>query len=575
MHFRTALMTTALSALLLVASTAAAMPQRNNDSWQASGESGALVTGSREAADAGLAMLQAGGNAVDAAVTTMLVQSVVESGLFCFGSEVPILVYDARRGVVEVVAGLGRAPRLATVEWFEANRKGVIEGRGDPANCVVPGFLDACLAALDRYGTRTFGECAQPMLQVLRDRAAATPENVREKMGSRPSIADPDRWLEHHRNFLALIERLVAAETAGGSDRARGLRMVADCFYRGPVARELDAWSRESGGLLRFSDLASHRARIEDPVTVEFAGHTICKCGPWTQGPFLLQTVKLLEPMGLQELDPGSADYVHQFVEAMKLCLADRDAWFGDPEFVDVPLAGLLSGPYLDLRRPLIVNDQASSVQQPGDPVGLQPLSGLAPRDHKITSGFSSDTSNCLVADAAGNVVAATPSGWGGVIAGNTGIELGSRMIGLTCWEDHPSQLVPGKHPRITLTPTMVLKEGKPVCCISVAGGDQQDQASLQVLLNHLWFGMDAARAVRQPRFGTDHHINWFGHLPVRPASLTIANSFGETTIGELRRRGHAVTVGRPAATAVILTIDPGTGQKQAAGDPGRHARGY
>lgn len=306
-----------------------------------------------------------------------------------------------------------------------------------------------------------------------------------------------------------------------------------------------------------------------------FQGYTVCKCGVWTQGPYLLQTLKLLEPLQPGQLNPASADYVHTLAEAMKLCLADRDAFFGDPNFVDVPVETLLSEPYLALRRPLIQSSSAAKTQQPGDPFRMKPLLGTAPQDHQVTSGFSSDTSNCLVADQWGNVVAATPSGWGGVIAGDSGIEMGSRMIGLTCWENHPSQLVPGKRPRITLTPTLVLKDGKPVCCISVAGGDQQDQASLQVLLNRLVFGRSAAEAVRDPRIGTDHHINWFGHLPVQPGSLTVPRSFDESVIADLQNRGHAVSIGRPAATAVILTIDPATGEIQSAGDAGRHARAW
>lgn len=543
--------------------------------WKASGLQGAVVTGCREGAAAGLATLETGGNAVDAAVATMLVQSVVESSLFCFGSEVPMLVYSAERGSVEVVAGLGVAPGLATVEWFRAHRNGVIEGRGDIANCVVPGFLDACLTSLDRYGTKSFSDCAAPMLEVLRARAGATAETQRELAGPRPNPADPEAWLRHHQNFLRLIEQLVQAEKVAGADRRRGLRLVADCFYRGPVAREIDAWSRASGGLLRFEDMARHVTRIEDPLTVEFRGHTVCKCGVWTQGPYLLQTLKLLDPLLTESMARNSADHAHVVAEAMKLCLADRDAYFADPHFVEVPISQLLSEDYLALRRPLIDMTVASTNQRPGDPAGMQALLGKAPQDHVVTSGYSSDTSNCLVADQWGNVVAATPSGWGGVIAGDTGVEMGSRMIGLTCWEGHPSQLAPGKRPRITLTPTMVLREGKPVLCVSVAGGDQQDQASIQVVLNRLVFGLEPEESVRGPRVGTDHHINWFGHLPFQPASLTVPRGLGEEIAADLRQRGHDVRVGRPAATAVLLAIDPDTGEKTAVGENGRHAAGH
>lgn len=561
--------------LLWGALTAPVAAQQRDEGWRARGEKGAVVTGSREAADAGIAMLQAGGNAVDAAVATLLVQSVTESQLFCFGGEVPIMVYDAKRGVVEVLRGLGASPQLATPEWFNEHRKGVIQGRDDIANCVVPGFLDAAITALDRYGTKSFTECAQGMLEVLRTRAAMTPEAASRTREGRAQGFNAEKWIAHHKNFLRLIERLVEAESQAGGDRQRGLRMVADYFYQGPIAREIEAWSIANGGLLRYSDFARHFTRVEEPLTVEFQGHTVCKCGVWTQGPVLLQTVKFLEGFNLSSMDRESAEYLHLVAETMKLCLADRDAYLGDPDFVEVPIQELLSESYLKARRTLFDPATASLVQQPGNPYTGEPLLGKSPRDHEVTSGRSSDTSNCLVADQWGNVVSATPSGWGGVIAGETGVELNSRMIGLTTWEGHPSYLAPGKRPRITLTPTMVLKEGKPVFCVSVAGGDQQDQASIQIVLNRLVFGLDPEQAVRSPRIGTDHHINWFGHMEAQLGSLTAPRQFKPEVIEELRKKGHKVTVGRPAATAVVLAIDPETGEKHGAGDPGRHARAH
>ncbi len=536
---------------------------------------GAVATGSRQAADAGLELLQAGGNAIDAAVSTMLVQSVVESSLACFGGEVPLIVYDAKRNVVEVVAGLGAAPRLATPQWFAENRKGVIQGRGDIANCIVPGVLDACLTALDRYGTKTFTECAKPMLKILRQRAAMTVADVKQAGQRRNQGLDAERWIADHKNFLKTIERLVLAESQSGGDRQRGLRFVADYFYRGPIAKEIDAWSQASGGLLRYTDFAQHHTRIEEPLKIDYQGHTICKCGAWTQGPFLLQTLTFLEGYDLSAMQPGSADYIHLVTESMKLCFADRDAFFGDPNFIDVPIERLLSGEYLTLRRSLMNREAAAIEQIPGDPYRMRPRLGVAPRDHQIVAGHSSDTSNCLVADQWGNVVAATPSGWGGVMAGDTGIQLGSRMIGLTVWEGHPSFLAPGKRPRITLTPTLVLKDGKPVFAVSVAGGDQQDQASIQILLNRLVFKLDPEKSVRSTRFGTDHHINWFGHEPAKLGSLTAPRGLDEVTLAELRRRGHQVTVGRPAATAVVLAIDRETGMKSAVGEQGRNVAAY
>ena len=542
------------------------------------GKSGAIVTGSPQSRDAGLLILQEGGNAIDASIASMLVQSVVENHLFCFGSEVPIMVYSAERKTVEVIAGLGASPRLATPEWFNENRKGLIQGRGDIANAVVPGFLDACLTALDRFGTKSFTQCAQPMLNVLRERASEDPLQMAKK--DRQYSEKPDESLEkakasvrHHKNFLNLIESLVAAES-GTLDRKHGLRRVSDYFYRGPVARELDKWSRENGGLLRFVDMAQHVTRIDDPLSIDFRGYTIFKCGVWTQGPYMLQALRMLDTQDFKKLGHNTADYVHMVVETMKLSLADRDAYFGDPNFVEVPIQQLLSDYYISMRRNLIDPNKASLEQQPGDPWNNKPLLGIAPQDYKVHSGYSSDTTSCLVADSFGNVVSATPSGWGGVIAGETGIELGSRMIGLNVWEGHPSIVAPGKRPRITLTPTLVMRGDQPVLAISVAGGDQQDQTSLQVLLNRLVFGMDPLTAARSPRFGTDHHINWFGHEPAKLGSLTAPANLSPD-LDKLREKGHLLELKKPAASAVILTLDPETGVKEAAGDRGRFSGAY
>ncbi len=548
---------------------------RSNSRMQntfAEGIHGAVATGSPQAAQAGLTTLQAGGNAVDAAVATLLVQTVVESQLYCFGGEVPIIVYDAERGVVEVIAGLGAAPALATPEWFREHRDGVIQGRDDIANAVVPGTLDACVTALDRFGTMSFSQCAQPMLAILKERAERDPEELAARSRSE---FDAQGWIKHHQNFHSMIEQLCQAERDSGPDRSRGLRTVSDYFYRGPVARKIDAWSREQGGLLRFSDFAKHHTPIEEPLVSEFQGYSIYKCGVWTQGPFFHQTLRLLEDRELAAMGHHSPDYIHVVTEAMKLAFADRDAFYADPNFVEVPIQELLSDEYTQLRRELITMQQASRLQQPGDPFHMRAELGNEPRDHREFSGFSNDTSNCLVADQWGNVVAATPSGWGGVQAGDSGVQLGSRMIGLTTWEGHPSVLAPGKRPRITLTPTLVMKNDRPVLAISVAGGDQQDQASIQIALNRLVFGFDTQASVQTPRFSTRHHIDWFGHLPFQPATLSIPRELEPQTEADLTQRGHEVSRARTAGAAVVLTMDPETQMKSVAADRGKQAVAY
>jgi gamma-glutamyltranspeptidase/glutathione hydrolase len=520
--------------------------------WRASGQHGAVAAGGQGAVDAGMTLLRKGGNAVDAAVATILALSVTDSTSFCFGGEVPILVYDARRGVVEVLCGQGTAPRLATREYFA--KKGGIPAKGvEPA--AVPAAFDACLTALDRYGTVTFAEAVAPALQLL-DRGR-------------------DAW---HADLARTLRRLIEAERASPHDRRRGLRLVADYFYRGPVAREIDAWCRANGGLLRYSDLATHVTRVEDPVAIDYRGHTVYKCGVWTQGPYLLQALRLLEGFDLKSLGHNRPESIHLTAEAMKLALADRDIYYADPLFESVPLVELLSAGYADLRRPLIDRQHASLVQRPGDPRAGKAL--LDKPDLRTgADGPSNDTTTCLVADGQGNVVAATPSGFSGVLVGKTGIRLGTRLQSFNAWEGHPNCILPGKRPRITLTPTLVLKDGKPVLAVSVAGGDRQDQATLQLLLDCIDFGLSPDQAVRAPRFGTDHHLGSFRQKPPVLGSLLVGPDMSPDIIKDLEARGHKVSVGRAAvgAAPVVLHLDPRTGMIEAAGDPRarRHAAAY
>lgn len=546
----------ALSAAVLLFSVPAAAQtppagrQSAPGTWSAAGANGAVAAGGQGAVDAGMELLKAGGNAADAAAATILALSVTDSTSFCFGGEVPILVYDAKRGVVEVLCGLGTAPRLATREYFA--KKDGIPGKGiEPA--AVPGALDASLTALDRYGTRTFAEVVTPTLRLL-------------DKGTAP-------W---HTDLAATLRRLVEAERAAGGDRRRGLRLAADYFYRGPIAREIDAWSRANGGLIRYTDLATHTTRVEEPATAPYRGYMVCKPGVWTQGPYLLEALRLLDGFDLKGMGHNSPDAVHVSAEALKLALADRDVYYADPLFADVPAAELLSERYAELRRPLIDRKSASLAQRPGDPVkGTAVLEKFDPRVG--TGGPSRDTTTCVVADKHGNVVAATPSGFSGVIAGKTGVFLGTRLQSFNNWEGHPNCIEPGKRPRITLTPTIVLKGGKPVIAVSVAGGDMQDQSTLQMLTALIDFGLSPEQAVTAPRFGTNHHLGSFRQKPPELGSLLLAPEYSASVADDLKGRGHKVTVRRPGENPVVLQIDPSTGLIRAAGDPRsrRHAAAH
>jgi gamma-glutamyltranspeptidase/glutathione hydrolase len=513
--------------------------------WNASGERGAVVAGGALAVDAGLAVLREGGNAIDAAVATILAQGVTDADQFCLGGEVPILVYDAKRQVVEVVAGMGEAPQLATREHF-AGKPGIPARGLQPA--AVPAALDALLTALERYGTRTFSVVVAPALKIL-DR-------------------HEQPW---HADLAATLRRLEAAESPS-ADRRRGLRLAADCFYRGPIAREIDAWSRAQGGLLRYADLAAHVTRVEEPAAVTYRGHTVFKCGPWTQGPALLQALQLLEGFDIAALKPSQPDTIHVAVEALKLAFADRDVYYADPLFADVPLAALLSPHYAEARRTLINMRYASLTLRPGDPRSCSPL-GKSNTPALVAESLAHDTTTCLAADRWGNVVAATPSGWSGVLAGRTGIWLGSRLQSFNTWEGHPNVIEPGKRPRITLTPTLVLKGGRPACAVSVAGGDLQDQVTLQMLLDVIDFGLAPSDAVVAPRFATNHLINSFRQTPPKLGSLVLYEQLGESTSEDLRQRGHQVSVVKtPLAAPTVIRLRES--RIDAAGDPrtGRHA---
>jgi gamma-glutamyltranspeptidase/glutathione hydrolase len=463
---------------------------------------------------------------------------------------VPILAYDAKRGVVEVIAGQGGAPRLATREFFA--ERGGIPARGvEPA--AIPAALDAVLTLLDRQGTMTFAQVVQPTLELLEH-------------------GDRD-WFP---NFAGTLRRLVEAEQQSAGDRRRGLRLVSDYFYRGPIAWELDAWCRENGGLIRYQDLAIHVTRVEEPVIGQYRGHTVYKCGAWTQGPYLLQTLQLLDAFDMHAMRHNTADSIHVAVEAMKLALADRDVYYADPLFAPVPLNQLLSPKYAEIRRTLIDLHHASLAVRPGDPSELKPLLEST-QTRAGTAGTSNDTTTCLVADGAGNVVAATPSGWSGVVAGKTGIWLGSRLQSFNIWPDSPNVIEAGKRPRITLTPSLVFKDGKPVLAVSVAGGDEQDQTGLQLILNHIDFGLAPAESVTAPRYGTNHHLGSFRQTPPVLGDLHINPDVGESTIAELGARGHQVVTKAPASAPCVIVIDPSNHTLDAAGDPKarRHAGAF
>ena len=513
--------------------------------WYAEGKNGAVCVGGNEARDASLAMLQKGGNAADAAVVATLIISVTDK-VVCFGGEAPILYYDAATGTVEVLCGQGAAPRLATQEHFA--KIGGIPSKGvEPA--AVPGLLDALLTLLSRRGTKTFAEVAEPTLRIL-------------NAGQKP-------W---HKDLAVTFRRLIEAEKASPKDRKRGLRLVADYFYRGPLAREIDAWMRAHGGLIRYSDLATHTTRIEEPLSIDYRGYTVYKCGFWTQGPCFLQMLRILEGYDLASMGYNRPDTVHLMVETMKLCLADRDVWYADPYFADVPARHLLSPEYAKLRRALIDMHKSSHQQLPGNPWKMGALwdKPVLPVGKESPNH---DTSTCLTVDRWGNAVAATPSGFDGVVVGKTGIVLGTRLRSFNAWAGHVNCIEPGKRPRITLSPGMVFKDGKLFFTLSCAGADHQEQNLVQYFVDIVDFGLHPREVASGPRFGTFQFMNSFGQGPPDLGSVVVSAEIGEDVIKTLRERGAKVTTRpRPWAAPAMIRIDPQTGLLEAGGD-GRSRR--
>ena len=541
-----------LCIVLLSCSAIFASVRADEIGWKAFGKGGAVAAGGAGAVAAGITILEQGGNAADAAAATLLALSITDYGSYTIGAEIPLIIYNANKKEVKVLCGLGGAPLdPKTIEWFYENG---IPSKGSIKAAPVPGALSLCITTVKLYGTMSFEQVVAPSLELL--------------------DAGGKDW---YPNLAKTFRRLIETEKKTRGNRRRKLQAARDRFYKGDIADELVAWYVENGGFLRKEDLAAHKTRVEKPVRVNYRGYTVCKCDTWTQGPYLCQTLRLLEGFDLKEMGHLSADYVHVLTEALKLGFADRDKYYGDPLFVDVPLKALLSNKYRKLRCSLIDMSKASDEVRPGDPIAMKAVVAAEP-----CRPWQGGTTTCVVADRWGNMVSATPSGNRPyAVCEELGIGHGNRLRSLNTTKGHPNRIQPGKRPRITLTPTIVLKDGKPIVAISVAGGDLQDQTTLNCLLNHVEFGMMPAEAVTAVRFSTGHQENSFDPNSIRAetlgtlASLTVDERLDESVRDELAKRGHKIkTTGRPIAYPVMIYVDPETGIMHAAGDPKarRHA---
>jgi gamma-glutamyltranspeptidase / glutathione hydrolase len=553
-------------------------------------------------------MLLKGGNAFDAGVAAMLVGGVVEPDLYSLGGEGLVLVYPQKERKVVSVVGQGWAPKAATIEWYLEQNK-TLNGAGlDPA--VVPGAIHAALTVLERWGSMSFEQVSARAIEYARDGFPVRPRTVgtidRERKFIEAWPTNKKTWLKPDgTSYLAgdtlklpdlaeTLSKMVKAErSAKRRGRARGIAAARDRFYKGDIAKEMVAFLRQNGAPFDERDFSEFFARVEDPESVTYRGLTVYKQGFNSQGPAFLQMLNILEQFDLQALGHNSADYLHVVTEAMKMAYADRDSYYADPTFVKVPAKGLLSKEYAKARASQIDMKRATAVQAAGDPLPFDPevrewpfwIAGRnSPPEEKLepatTDPSLKDTTHISVIDQAGNVFDATPSGgWisGGVILGNTGIGLSTR--GEQFWLDktRAAQLRPRSRPRYTLTPGIVLRDGKPYLAIGTPGGDNQEQTVLQAFLNIVefqdkWYP-NLHTAFAWPRMQTYHFLGSFWPHRIELNRLDVETGVSEAVINDLKSRGHDVRVVPPVSIsgcATAVMIDARTGARLAGADPRR-----
>jgi len=597
----------------------------------------------------GLAVLEKGGNAFDAAVATGLVLQVVEPHLNGPGGEVPVIGYDAAGDGVFVLDGQGVAPAAATIEAYTALGLDLVPGNGLLA-ATVPAAFGTWMRLLG-HGLLPLREVMEYAIGYARDgypmlaTASATIDAVSGLFRDHwPTSAEiymdggvPAPGARFTNKPLAdCYTRILDEAEAAGPGRETQIEAARRAWYEGFVAEAIDAYlaaaevmditGERHRGLLTGQDMASWRSSAEAPATLEFGGLTVCKTGPWGQGPVFLQQLALLRGFDLAAMGAGSTDLVHTVTECAKLAFADREAWYGDPRQTSVPLAELLSAGYADQRRAL-VGPEASADLRPGAPAGLMPglpgyalagfpvadpalgffrpdgrtlaragggglgdptlggtlpaaaapaTRGPAPRGRAPELG-PGDTCHLDVADRFGNMVSATPSGgWlqsSPVIPG-LGFCLGSRAQMFALTPGFASSLAPGRRPRTTLSPSLALRGGEPYLAFGTPGGDQQDQWTMGFFLNHVVYGMNLQEAIDAPAYHTDHFPSSFYPRGSVPRSLSAEERIGEQVLAQLRQRGHHVEVRPPWSLGRISAVSRDGGFLYAAANP-RGMQGY
>jgi gamma-glutamyltranspeptidase / glutathione hydrolase len=570
----------------------------------------------------GMAMLERGGNAFDAAVATAFTLQVVEPHLNGPGGDVPLIVHDVKCGKTEVICGQGVAPAGATIAHYRAEGLDLVPGTGLLAACV-PGTFETWMMLLRDYGTMPLAEVLAPAIgyaqhgHPLLERANATIATVAEMFRAYwPTSAEvylpnnkvPDTGsLFANTTLAATYGRILKEAESAGGDRIAQIERARQAWSKGFVAEAIDRFCRtqeimdSSGrrhrGVLTADDMARWTPHLEAPLTYDYGRYTVCKTGPWGQGPAMLQQLALLKGFDFDGLDPTGPDFIHLIVEAVKLAYADREAFYGDPDFVEVPMKTLLSDAYNNERRKLI-GEQASLELRPGSIAGFGAVVQLRREAPPAAAGAGEPTTGRLgageptvgrlgttrgdtvhfdIVDQTGNMVSATPSGgWlhSSPVIPELGFCLGTRAQMFWLDEGHPAALAPGKRPRTTLTPTLALRDGEPYLGWGSPGGDQQDQWIAQFFMRHVHAGMNLQEAIDAPAWHSEHFPSSFWPRTAQPGVLVIEGRVPKKTTDELKRRGHIVEIG-PDWSEGRLTAASRVGRRRRAAANARGMQGY
>ena len=569
------------------------------------------------ASSAGMAMLEAGGNAFDAAVAAGLTLQIAEPHLNGAGGDMPAVLHRADTGENWVICGQGTAPAGATLEHYRGLGLNLVPGTGLLAT-VVPGAFDAWMLMLRDHGTMSLEDVFAPAMGYAVNgapmvaRVGETIATVRELFETEwptsasvylPNGAPPAPGsLMGNTQLARTWQRLISEGKAAGGNRESQIDAAREAFYDGFVAEAIDKFCRENSvmdvtgerhyGVLSGADMAAWRASYDRPSSYQYGDYTALKTGPWGQGPAQLQTLALLAGYDLSAMDPVGPDYVHLVVEATKLAFADREAFYGDPNFAAVPMGTLLSDAYNTERRALIDMDRASLDLRPGTVDGYGGLvdyaAHVAAGEMALGAGIgeptvsrqgvvSGDTCHVDVIDRHGNMVACMPSGgWlqSSPVIPEIGFCLNSRAQMFWLEEGRPATLEPGKRPRTTLSPSMTLRDGKPYMAFGTPGGDQQDQWQTSFFLRHVHHGLNLQEAIDAPSWHSEHFPSSFYPRAATPGKLVLEGRFPKTTVDELRRRGHLVEVGGDWSEGRLCAVSQEDGILKAAANP-RGMQGY